>query len=63
MAVATWSAGVFIWKRLDGKHPIDEILKELRANADDVPQEAETHLNEFVKDLVEQGLAGYEVKR
>jgi hypothetical protein len=35
----------------------------LRESAEDVPEEAETHLNEFVKDLVEQGLAGYEVRR
>jgi SynChlorMet cassette protein ScmD len=54
--------GVFIWKRLDGKHAIEDIVKNLRENTEDVPQEAESHLNEFVKDLVEQGLAGYEVK-
>jgi len=55
--------GVFIWNRLDGKHAIKDIVKELRENAEDVPEEAEDHLEEFVDDLVVQGLAGYEVRR
>ena len=55
--------GVFIWKRLDGQHEIDEILKELRDHAEDVPEEAKDHLNGFINDLVEHGLAGYEVKK
>jgi SynChlorMet cassette protein ScmD len=55
--------GVFIWKLLDGKHALKDIVRELHENAEDVPEEVETHLNEFVKDLVEQGLAGYEVRR
>jgi SynChlorMet cassette protein ScmD len=54
--------GVFIWKRLDGKHTMEDILKELRDNAEDVPEEGGDHLKEFVKELVEQGLVGYEVK-
>ena len=53
---------VFIWKRLDGKHTAEEILAELRQNCEDVPEDAEAHLDEFVKELVERGLAGYEVK-
>ena len=55
--------GVFIWKRLDGKHAIEDIVKELRENAEDVPEEAEAHLKEFVDALGEQGLAGYEIKK
>lgn len=55
--------GVFVWKRLDGKHAIEDIVKELRENAEDVPQEAEHHLEEFVKELADQGLAGYEIER
>jgi SynChlorMet cassette protein ScmD len=53
--------GVFIWKRLDGKHTMEDILKELRDNTEDVPEEGGDHLREFVKELVEQGLVGYEV--
>jgi len=55
--------GVFVWKKLDGKHTVDDILVELRENCEDVPEEAEDDLEEFVDDLVKQGLAGYEIKR
>jgi len=55
--------GVFIWKRLDGRHTIENILKELRQNCEDVPQEAEGHLQNFIQNLVEQGLAGYEAQK
>ncbi len=52
--------GVFIWKCLDGHHTIEDILKELRGNCEDMPDEAGDHLKDFIKDIVEQGLAGYE---
>jgi len=55
--------GVFIWKRLDGSYTIENILKELRQNCEDVPQEAEGHLQNFTQSLVEQGLAGYETQK
>jgi SynChlorMet cassette protein ScmD len=54
--------GVFIWKRLDGQHTIQDILKELHENCEGVPDEAEEHLRNLVQDLVERGLAGYEAK-
>lgn len=53
---------VFIWKRLDGRNRLEDILKELRESAEGVPEEAEDHLKEFIGDLVKQGLAGYEIK-
>ncbi|NIQ38084.1 MAG: SynChlorMet cassette protein ScmD [Proteobacteria bacterium] len=55
--------GVFIWKRLDGRHTVPELVTELRENCNNVPAEAERHVETFVQDLVEQGLAGYELKR
>jgi SynChlorMet cassette protein ScmD len=54
---------VFIWKRLDGHHTIEDIVKELRENAEEVPEEAEDHIKEFIKDLVDQGLVGYELRK
>ena len=53
---------VFIWKRLDGKHTIQDILLELRESCEDVPDTAEQEMTAFVKGLVEKGYAGYEVK-
>jgi len=55
--------GVFVWKRLDGNHTLSEILQELRATCEDSPAEANDHMNNFVKKLVEKGLAGYEITK
>ena len=54
---------VFIWKRLDGQHTVEDILKELRKNCKNMPDEAEGHVKDFINDVVEQGLAGYELER
>lgn len=54
--------GVFIWKRLDGHRGVSDILKELREKCEEVPEEAEDHLQGFIQDLVTRGLAGYEVQ-
>ena len=55
--------GVFIWKRLDGHHTIEDILKDLHENCENVPEEAEDHFKDFIQELVEQGLAGYEAQK
>ena len=54
---------VFIWKCLDGKHTISDILAELRVNCDNVPENVEDHVKKFIHSLVECGLAGYELKK
>lgn len=51
---------VFVWQRLDGNHTVADILEELRANWQEVPEEAETHIREFIDDLMRNGLAGYQ---
>jgi SynChlorMet cassette protein ScmD len=53
--------GVFIWKRLDGKHTTDDILTELKADCEDVPSEAQSDITEFIQELIQNGLAGYEI--
>lgn len=55
--------GVFIWKLLDGSHTLEDILKKLHQNCEQVPQKAPGHLQDFVQSLVERGLAGYELKK
>lgn len=49
----------FIWKQLDGKHSIDEIAKGLSENFEEVAEDAHQHVQDFVKSLVDQGMAGY----
>ena len=53
---------VFIWKLLDGKHTIKDIMAELNENCDDMPEDAEKLVETFIKDLVERGFAGYEAQ-
>ena len=48
---------------VDCHHTIEDIVKELRENAEEVPEEAEDHIKEFIKDLVDQGLVGYELRK
>jgi SynChlorMet cassette protein ScmD len=52
-----------IWKRLDGNHSVKDILKDMQEGYENVPDEAEGDLQEFIEDLVQRGLAGYEVEK
>ena len=51
---------VFIYKRLDGQRSIGAIMKELRAECQNAPEDAEKHVQDFIDDLLKRGLAGYE---
>lgn len=53
--------GVYLWKLLDGKHSLDEMLHSLQRDAEDVPAEAGEHIQDFIADLTKRGLAGREV--
>lgn len=55
--------GVFIWKLLDGKHGLEDIVGRLRDEAEDVPGDAEEHARQFIASLEAQGLVGYEVEQ
>jgi len=54
---------VFIWKRLDGSHTLEDIMETLRSECHDAPEDAETYVKEFIDDLLEKGLAGYEFEK
>jgi SynChlorMet cassette protein ScmD len=54
--------GVYVWKLLDGTHSIGDMLDALRRDAEGIPDEAPGHIQEFIAELVKQGLAGYEVR-
>lgn len=51
---------VFVFERLDGKHTVEDIMKELRTECSDAPEDAEDSVNGFIDDLLRRGLAGYE---
>lgn len=50
---------VFIYKCLDGKHTIEDILHKVREEFEDVPEDVEGHINDFINDLIARGYATY----
>ena len=51
----------FIWQQLDGKHSIEAILDKLEKECEGgIPEDASTHITEFIADLENRGLIGYE---
>jgi SynChlorMet cassette protein ScmD len=54
--------GVLIWKCLDGKHAVEDIERELRVQVEEVPDNLRDDLESFIDILIEQGLAGHEVR-
>ena len=54
--------GVLIWKLLDGKRTIENIVEELNKNCEDVPKDVENHVQDFIKQLLDEGMAGFEVQ-
>jgi len=53
------SVGAFIWKRLDGRNTMQDIMAELRSSCANIPDEAECFVRDFIQHLVDKGLAGY----
>lgn len=55
--------GLFIWKRLDGNHGVSDILRDLEEYCDAVPEDVEDDLQDFIQELLQRGLAGYEIQK
>lgn len=53
---------VFVWKQLDGRHNIADILSKLHKVCTNTPEEAEDHIKKFIESLLKEGLAGYEIQ-
>jgi len=50
--------GVFIWKHLDGNHSTNEIVVKLKENFNNVPDNANKYINDFLHDLINNGMIG-----
>jgi SynChlorMet cassette protein ScmD len=61
-AVGTNPVGVAVWKLMDGKHGIEEIIAEIRDQFADVPDAAPQDVIAFIRDLSKRGFVGYELK-
>lgn len=60
-AVGINPVGVSVWKMLDGKHDLYDIVDNVRQEFDDVPAAADVELGAFIDDLVTKGFAGFEI--
>jgi len=47
---------------MDGQHTEGEILDAIKEHFDNVPEDADIHVNEFLQDLLKRGFAGYEIE-
>ena len=51
---------VFIFKHLDGRNTLDDIMHKLSVECEDAPDDAEQYVAEFIDSLVQKGFAGFE---
>jgi SynChlorMet cassette protein ScmD len=58
-AVGTNPVGVAVWKRMDGKRSLEEIVSEINNSFEEVPAGALEEVSAFVSTLTEQGFVGY----
>lgn len=61
-AVGVNPIGVAVWKLLDGKRSVNEIVAQIGEQYEDVPESAPDELKTFIKDLEEGGFVGYEIE-
>ena len=58
-AVGTNPVGVAVWKRMDGKRNLEDIVAEIKNRFEEVPAGAREDINAFVSTLAEEGFVGY----
>ena len=61
-AVGTNPVGVAVWKRMDGKRSIEDIVSEIKNGFEDTPDAALEEIAAFVNTLAERGFVGLEVE-
>lgn len=62
-AVGTNPVGVAVWKRMDGKRNLEDIVSEIKNSFEDTPDAAFKEISAFVNTLAENGFAGLELER
>ena len=60
--VGTNPVGVAVWKRMDGKRNLKEIVAEIKNSFDDAPEAAFEEIAAFVDTLAEKGFVGLELE-
>jgi len=62
-AAGTNPVGVAVWKMLDGRMSIEDIVSRIKSSFEDTPETAGKEIAAFVDTLAANGFAGLEVKR
>ena len=52
---------VIIWKNLDGKNSTKDLMQKIKENFSEVPEDAAVQTEHFLRELTDNGFAGYEV--
>ncbi len=61
-AVGLNPVGVAVWKQLNGKNTLEDILKRIQEEFSDTPETAPQEIKKFIDDLAEHAFVGYEVE-
>ena len=61
-AVGTNPVGVAVWKLMDGKRSLADIVSKIKNSFEDTPDAAFKEIAAFVNMLAEKGFAGLEVE-
>jgi SynChlorMet cassette protein ScmD len=62
-AVGTNPVGVAVWKLMDGKRSLEDIVSKIRNDFEDAPDAAPDEIAAFVNTLAENGLVGLALER
>ena len=62
-AVGTNPVGVAVWKRMDGKSSLKDIVAEIKNSFEDTPEAAFEEIAAFVNTLAESGFVGLDLER
>ena len=61
-ALGTNPVGVAVWKRLDGKRSIGDIVSEIKDSFEGAPDAVSEEIGAFINSLEEKGFVGLEVE-
>ena len=62
VAMGTNPVGVAVWKQMNGKRSLAEIVAEIKNNFDNAPEAVFEEIAAFVDTLAEKGFVGLELK-
>ena len=57
-AVGTNPIGVEIWKNLDGKRSVGDIITGIKQEYNNVSENADAEIHDFIQELLQHGLIG-----